>query len=408
MLYSKEMKSLIKKVVPQKAINIARHLPTALAANLRYGFPSRKLKVIAVTGTDGKTTTVNMIYHILKSAGKNVSMISTVGARIGDKLYPVGFHVTSPSPFSVQRFFAEALKQGSEYMVLEITSHALDQYRALGVKFDIGVITNITHEHLDYHKTYENYLNTKCKLIKNARLAILNKDDASFTEASKKTSGKVVSFGLKKTADFNPLKFPLKINLPGDYNLLNALAASAVAINLGIKSEIVKEALKNFKGVKGRMEEIENNLGIKIIIDFAHTPNGLEQALKALKNEKGKVISLIGAEGYRDEGKRAMMGEISAKLADITIVTAVDPRGLIDQINKQILTGAEKAGGIVGQNVFVNNDRTEAIRMGIKMAKKGGIVAIFGKGHEASMNLLGKGETPWSDKKAVEEVLNKL
>lgn len=402
------MKEFIRKVIPQKAINLGKHLPTAVLANLRYGFPSKKLKVIGVTGTDGKTTTVNMIYHILKHSGKNVSMISTVGAVIGDKKYPVGFHVTSPSPFAIQKFFSEAIKNGSEIMVLEITSHALDQYRSLGVKFDVGVITNVTREHLDYHKSFENYLKTKAKLIRNVRVAVLNRNEVgNFELFSKITSGKIVSFGFKKTADFNPQKFPLKLNLLGEFNLLNALAASAVCVNLGVEAKKIKEALLSFVLPEGRMEEVDNNLGIKVIIDFAHTPNGLENALKAIKEKnRGKIISLIGAEGYRDEGKRSLMGEISVKNADYTIITAVDPRGLIDKINEQILEGAKRAGGILGKNVFIENNRKKAIEMAVNiLAKKGDMVGIFGKGHEVSMNLDGKRELPWSDIEAVREVL---
>lgn len=398
---------MIRKFIPQKVINIGKHLPTALVANLRYGFPSRKLKVIGVTGTDGKTTTVNMIYQILKDAGKKVSMISTVGAKIGDNHYPVGFHVTSPSPFAIQRFFNQALKEGAEYMVLEITSHALDQYRSLGVKIDIGVITNVTNEHLDYHKSFDNYLKTKLKLLKGVRVSILNRDN-NFSLTAKGVNSKLVTFGLSKNADFNPQKLPLRLKLLGEYNLMNALAAAAVGVNLDIPTKIIRESLSNFAGVKGRMEEVENNLGIKIIIDFAHTPNGLWQALKALKQENsGKIISLIGAEGYRDQGKRAMMGEISVKNADITIITSVDPRGLIEEINQEMLRGAETAGGKLGETVFIENDRQRAIELGVKMAKKGDLVALFGKGHEQSMNIDGKKETDWSDFRAVEEVLKK-
>ncbi len=417
------MEKRVRKFIPQKAINLGKHLPTAVLANLKYGFPSRKLKVIGVSGTDGKTTTVSMIYHILKHAGKKVSMVSTTGAIIGDKKYPVGFHVTSPSPFAIQKFFSEAIKNGSEYMVLEITSHALDQYRSLGVKFDVGVITNVTHEHLDYHKSFENYLNTKAKLIKNVRVAVLNKEEAgNFEKLTKKTFGKVVGFGLKKSADFNPRKFPLKLKITGEYNFLNALAAGAVCVNLGVGAKLVKEALLEFVLPTGRMEEVPNNLGIKIIIDFAHTPNGLENAIKAIKG-KGRLIALIGAEGYRDEGKRAMMGQISVENADVTIITSVDPRGLIDKINEQILEGVKRAGGVLvdknlaDKNVFISegkklcfieNDRKKAIEFAVnKLAKKGDTVGIFGKGHESSMNIDGKKELPWSDKSAVSEVLEK-
>ena len=401
------MKSFLRKIIPQWVVNKSKHLPMAILANFKYGFPAKKLTVIGVTGTDGKTTTVNMIYHILKSAGKKVSMISTINAVIGDKTQDIGFHVTSPDPMDVQKYLKEAVQAGSEYMVLEVSSHSLDQYRFWGVKFDVGVITNITHDHLDYHKTWENYLLAKTKIIKNARVAVLYQAEKHFKRAEKIAKGKVVSFGLTKNADFNPVKFPLKIGLLGEFNLLNALATSAVAVNLGIDSKTVKKSLEEFKSLNGRMEFFENELGIKIVIDFAATPNSLENSLKTLRREtKDRLISVFGSAGLRDVEKRSMMGEISAKYADMTVVTAEDPRGHLDEINEQIKSGAEKAGGKIDENLFVIPDRKEAIRFAIKdLAKKGDLVGVFGKSHEKSMNLDGKNEIPWSDKEAIERVL---
>jgi UDP-N-acetylmuramoyl-L-alanyl-D-glutamate--2,6-diaminopimelate ligase len=401
------MKSLVRKFTPQSAINYGKHLPTALVANLKYGFPSKKLKVIGVTGTDGKTTTTNMIYQILKSAGKRVSMVSTINAEIAGEVLDTGFHVTNPNPMMLQKFLKRAVKAGDEYLVLEVTSHGLDQFRAWGVNFEIGVVTNITHEHLDYHKTWENYFNAKAKLIKNVKLAVLNRDEEHFVRLSKKTFGKVVSFGTSKNANFNPIKFPLKLKLPGEFNILNALAATAVAVYLDISTKTIKSSLENFDSLLGRMNEVENDKGIRIIVDFAHTPNGLEQALKALKKgAKGKIITLTGAEGYRDEAKRPLMGEIATRLSDTVIFTAVDPRGLQDEINSQMMEGAKKADGELGKNVYIENDRTKAIDLAInKLAQKGDIVGIFGKGHENSMNFDGKKEVSWSDFEAVQTAL---
>ncbi|MBI3485794.1 UDP-N-acetylmuramoyl-L-alanyl-D-glutamate--2,6-diaminopimelate ligase [Candidatus Daviesbacteria bacterium] len=398
----------LKSLVPQKVKNYAWHFPKANIANLRFGFPAKGMIVIGVTGTDGKTTTTNMIYQILKNAGKKVSMISTINAMIGDESFDTGFHITSPNASDLQKYIRKAKEAESKYLVLEVTSNGLDQFRVLGIKFEIGVITNITHEHLDYHKTWENYFKTKAKLIKNVNIAVINKDEKHFERLSKLTKGKVVSFGLHKNSDFNPLKFPLNLKIPGEYNLLNALAGAAVSINLKVPSKIVKDTLNSFKSLPGRMEEIENNKGIKIIVDFAHTPNGLEQALKTLqKFKKGNLVALIGAEGDRDTQKRALMGEIAVKLADKVIITSVDPRGEVEQINKQILEGVKKAGGNLGEDVFVENDREKAIRMAIeKLAKKGDILAIFGKGHEKSMNLDGKNEIAWSDADTIRKILN--
>lgn len=403
------MKNLIRPFLAQWVINSFWHLPLAIFANLIYGFPSRKLTVIGVTGTDGKTTTVNMIYQILKDASKKVSMVSTINAVIGTKVYDTGFHVTSPHPFDVQRYLKRALDSGSEYMIMEVTSHGLDQHRFWEIKFDIGVITNITHEHLDYHQTWDDYFKTKTKLIKDVKVAILNRGEKHFGKLTSLTPGKVVSFGLSKSADFNPTKFPLELKMVGEFNLLNGLAATAVAVNLGINSSIIKQTLSKFAILAGRMQQVENDRGLKIFIDFAHTPNGLREALKTLHSHmsSGKLISLIGCEGFRDVGKRAMMGEIATRLSDMVIITAVDPRGLIETINQQIIEGAKKASGILEKNVFVENDRVKAIDLAInKLAQKGDTIAIFGKGHETSMNLDGKNEIPWSDREAVRKALS--
>lgn len=392
------MKNLIRSLFPQWVVNYFYHLPLAILANIVYGSSTRELKVIGVTGTDGKTTTVNMIYQILKAAGKKVSMVSTINAYVAGKPYDTGFHVTSPDPFMVQRFARVAKDNGDEYLVLEVTSHALDQFRFWGIKFEVGVITNITHEHLDYHKKQENYFKTKLKLIKGSKYAVINR-------AIRGIRGiRVISFGLEK----GDKKLNLKLRIPGAYNIENALATLAVTSVLGIKGDIARQSLEKFQNLTGRMEEVKNKRGIKIIIDFAHTPNGLEQGLKTLRSHlrSGKLISLVGCEGYRDVGKRAMMGEIAQRLSDVVIATAVDPRGQMEIINRQISKGAKKAGAVEGKNFYVIEDRQEAINFAINnLAKKGDVIGIFGKGHEQSMNLDGKKEILWSDKEAVKSVL---
>jgi UDP-N-acetylmuramoyl-L-alanyl-D-glutamate--2,6-diaminopimelate ligase len=398
-------KQLLRGFFPQDFINKFYHLPVAFLANLIYGFPTRKLIVIGVTGTDGKTTTTNMIYRILKAVGKKVSMVSTVNAYVGGKIYDTGFHVTSPDPFMVQKFARAAVNHGDKYLILEVTSHALDQYRFWGFKFDVGMITNITHEHLDYHKTFENYKSTKVALLKNASFAIIN--DNLRKDVAGKTKAEIITFGLS-SGDFNQKEINLKLKIPGDYNIENALAAISVAFALGIDRKDAQNALENYKNVIGRMEDVENSRGLKIIIDFAHTPNGLEQVLKTLKLQTGgKLISLIGCEGFRDIGKRALMGEIAQKLSDIVIVTSVDPRGQQNIINRQISEGAKNSGAREGINFFIIEDREKAIDFAINtLAKRGDLVGIFGKGHEKSMNMDGEVELPWSDQEAVKKILN--
>lgn len=401
------MKKLIRKFIPNKAVNLFKHLPLAVLANLIYGFPSGKMKFIGVTGTDGKTTTTNMIYQILKSAGKKTAMVSTINAEIDGKKIDTGFHVTNPDPFLLQELIKKSAKAGTEIFVLEVTSHGLDQYRDWGIEFEVGVITNITHEHLDYHKTWENYFKAKAKLISNSKVAVINRDEDHYQKLAKFGKGKVITFGQSNDADFNPKTCKYNLCIPGEYNEMNALAAIAAASVFGVGIDSSIKVLDKFSSLEGRMQEIENNLGVKIIIDFAHTPNALENALKTLRVQtRGKLISVFGCAGLRDEGKRSLMGEISARLADLTVVTAEDPRGEIDNINGQILKGAKKEGGVLGKNVYIENDRQEAIGLAIKLAKKGDTVGIFGKGHEKSMNINGISEIPWSDEKAVRKALN--
>lgn len=394
---------MARKFIPQWAINYFKHLPEAIIANIKYGFPSQKLKVIGVTGTDGKTTTVNMIYKLLKDAGENVSMISTINAVIAGKDYDTGFHVTSPSANEIQKYLKISAEAGDKFFVLEVTSHGLDQFRVWGVNFEIGVITNITHEHLDYHKTFKNYLKTKVKLIKLANFAVLNYHDKNLRDlASHISSGKVKTFGILSGAEVNPSVFPIKLKLTGEFNLLNALAAASVGKVLKIDDMTIKNALENFHSLEGRMEEVKNNREIKIVIDFAHTPNALKQALKTLRDEtRGKLIAVFGAASERDSLKRPLMGEISARIADITILTDEDPRfEPSEKIINNIASGAYQVGAKDDINLFKISDRAKAIKFSLSMAKKGDTVAIFGKGHEKSINYYGV-EKPWSDKRAV-------
>lgn len=396
----------IRRLIPQNLINYGKHLPEALLANLKYGFPSKEMTVVGVTGTDGKTTTANMIYQILRQAGKKVSMISSINAWIGERSFDTGFHVTSPSSMDLQKYIFLARSSGSDFLILEVTSHALDQFRTWGIKFDLGVITNVTHEHLDYHKTFEKYREAKVKLIKNARWAILNMDDPSYEYLSRKISGKIISYSLRKNSKFNLKNFPLKLKIPGDYNLSNALAAAATSSSLGVDQKIIKKALEHFRSLDGRMDKVPNKKGVNIVVDFAHTPNALEQALKTLRKEtKGRLISVFGCASERDTLKRPIMGKISSELADITVLTDEDPR-FEDRrkIIGQIAAGAYQIGAEDDISLFRQPDRQKAIKLAISLAQEGDTVGIFGKGHEKSMNYSGV-EKPWSDLKAVKRAL---
>ncbi|EKD64738.1 MAG: hypothetical protein ACD_50C00311G0004 [uncultured bacterium] len=393
------------------------HLINAFLANLWFGFPSRRLTVIGVTGTDGKTTTVSLIYHILNSAGYNVSMISSVGAIIGGKNYDIGFHVTTPSPWALQRFIKRAKEHvlnagpAARFLILETTSHALDQYRVWGIKFDIGVLTNVTHEHLDYHKTYDNYVGTKTKLLKMAKVAVVNRDDKSYKLVKSKVQGKnkkSIKYGLGTNADVNPKLFPFESNLIGEFNKYNALAAIAVCRESGVDDKVIRKALISYKPPVGR-EEIVHKVDFTVMVDFAHTPNAFDQLLSSIKPSiKGRLIHVFGSAGLRDNTKRPLMGKVSSRYADFIVLTAEDPRS--ESVEK-IMNGIES--GIMNHEFRIKkgtllkiSDRKEAINAAIKMARKGDFVLISGKAHEKSMNY-GKGEVPWDEFVVVKEALRR-
>ena len=408
------IKRLVRKTISDSAVNLFLHLPMAILANLRYGFPSRSLKVIGVTGSDGKTTTATIIYDILHQAGKKVALISTLSAKIGGKEVETGFHVTTPDPWLLQKLIKEIADKNFEYLVLEATSHGLAQYRLFGISIFVGVITNITHEHLDYHKSMDNYRRAKSKLFKQTKFAVLNKDDSSYPFLLDKAyrKSKIVTYGLSSDSEYNPVSFPFVTRLLGQYNQYNCLAAIATTKILGIEDKIIRNCLKIFKGVRGRMEEIKAGQGFRLIIDFAHTPNALENALITLRKQlrgKGRLISVFGCAGLRDIAKRPMMGEISAKVADVSVFTAEDPRTeSLEMIIGQMVEGAMKTGATnmkdsnktskKGRYFVIVPDRREAIRYAINLARRDDIIGIFGKGHEQSM-CFGTREYPWDDRK---------
>lgn len=391
----------------QKIKNIY-HLFTAFAAAVYFQFPSKKLTVIGVTGTDGKTTTVNMIYKILKDAGKKVSMISSVNAQIGDKSYDTGFHVTTPDPWQIQMYLSQAVKAGSQYFVLEATSHGLDQNRLAFVDFEVGVITNITHEHLDYHGTWKKYAQAKSVLFKKTKYSILNKDEKkSFKFLRDKVNGEIVTYGRSYDAEANLKKFPVKLQISGSFNISNALAAAAACFALKIDTDSILTALSGFSGVIGRLEEIYMDQDFKVVIDFAHTPNGLKNALKSLQTQlesyNSKLIAVFGAAGERDKAKRELMGKAADRMADIIILTAEDPRSeKVDEICEQIASGISRKKE--GDGYFIIPDRKDAIKFAIKFAKKSDIVAIFGKSHEKSM-AVGNKEYPWDEYAVVKNAI---
>jgi UDP-N-acetylmuramoyl-L-alanyl-D-glutamate--2,6-diaminopimelate ligase len=369
----------MKKNLFRRKFRNSQHLLESAIEVIKYGYPAKKLKVIGVTGTDGKTTTCHLIYEILKTAGKKVALVSTVAAYIGDQEIDTGFHVTTPDAKVLQPLIKRVADAGTDYLILEVTSHSLDQHRVLGCNFWIGVLTNVTHEHLDYHKSFESYRATKAKLFSGVKYAVLNQDDPSFSYFQDHTSGKVIPY----------TRSEVKTNLIGEYNQYNLGAALVVAKLAGIENK-----LKVFSGVPGRMEEVKLGQKFRAIVDFAHTPNALEKLLTQLRMElprKKKLILVFGCAGLRDMSKRPLMGEFASKLADYVIITAEDPRTeSLDDIYDQINC---KSGIRI-------DDRQKAIEKATQIAQPGDIVVVAGKGHEKSM-CFGTNEYSWSDREAL-------
>lgn len=378
------------------------HHLIALLALWYWRHPGKQLKVIGVTGTDGKTTTSSLIYHLLKTAGYRVAAVTSVAAYLDSEAIDTGFHVTTPDPWMIQRLLRRMVDGGITHLVLEVTSHALDQYRVHGVPIDLAVVTNVTREHLDYHQTYERYLKTKARLFQHSSTVFLNQDDASFTALKNLIphTAKLIAYKTSLTTSNYP---SISQRFLEKYNQANASAACQVASSLAIKANLIEAAIASFPGVKGRMEAIPNSLGLNLIVDFAHTPNALEQALISLRPQtQGKLIAVYGAAGLRDHFKRPLMGEIGARLADEVILTAEDPRTEnVYTIISQIKQGVEKNLGHVHALV----DRRQALSFALQIAHPGDTVAVFGKGHEQSMNLDGKHEIPWSDQTILKQLL---
>lgn len=369
-------------------------------AQLKYGFPARKLTILTITGTDGKTTSSTMLYHILKESGYPVALLSTVAAYVGNEEIDTGLHVTSPDPRQLHKILRDMVRQGVKYVVLEVTSHGAYQQRVWGIKPELAGVTNITNEHLDYHVSYQEYLKAKAIILKKARKAFINADDSSHGKLHrllKQAKVKTHSYSAQESL-FPKIKTILRQKFPEAYNQQNGILVYHMAKELGVSNADFIKHIATFPGVKGRMQSIPNNLGLRLIVDFAHTPNGLLQALTALRESKTSsrqnLIAVYGAAGLRDFIKRPVMGKVGAELADLVVLTAEDPRtenlwSIIRQMKDGVVTGHHKVISIA--------DRREAIEFAIKkLAKKGDIVAIFGKGHEQSM-CYGTTEFPWSD-----------
>ncbi len=376
------------------------HLVIAWFSLVWFRFPCNKLTVIGVTGTDGKTTTATLIYRILRSAEISASMITSVHAEIAGKEYDTGFHVTTPSAFWVQKYLREAVDHGDTHVVLEVTSHGIAQHRIFGIPFAVGVLTNITHEHLDWHKTFDRYVGVKLSFLRHCGAVIINRDQSDIYDRAMAVlrNKKVISYGIRRKATVTPATFPFRTLLPGEFNTYNALAALGAAYALGIKKSIAARGVAAFTGVPGRMEDIIEK-PFRVIVDFAHTPNAIAQVLKTVHG-RGHLIHVFGSAGLRDRSKRPLMGHESSLWADEIILTEEDYRTEdVGRIMDEIARGIPPE-----KPVYRYPDRAEAIAFALGRAKKGDTVIITGKGHEKSL-CRGSVEYPWSDQEEVKKYL---
>ncbi len=406
----------------------------AWLATAWHGYPGRRLRVIGVTGTDGKTTTVRLIAEILQAAGYQVGWISTVSARLGDQEVETGLHTTTPDALDVQGYLARMVNEGISHAVIEATSHGLAQHRVTGCEFDVAVVTNITHEHLDYHRTYDQYRATKGQLFRQLgtsyhkpgvdKVCVLNADDPSYDFLERFCTKHSFSYGIDHPSDVEGIDvhastsglsfkvatptgaFAVESPLVGLFNAYNILAAVTATMSQGVGFEAMQRGISAVKGVTGRMERIELGQDFTVIVDFAHTPNALDKALQTVRTlAQGKVIVVFGCAGLRDRAKRPRMGEIAGRLADYTVLTAEDPRTEdVNDIIQEIVAGCEQAGCREGVDFCRVPDRGEAIASAINKAQPGDLVIVTGKGHERSM-CFGTTEHPWSDHEAVMKAL---
>lgn len=433
--YTNGMKKLIKKLLPIslfKAIEPTGHLLEAMLLHTLAGFPARGLKVIGVTGTNGKTSTTFMIHRMLHNAGFKVGMMSTVAYGVGDNIKPQIQHMTNATVPELIKRLKWMKSQGAEWLVLETTSHALAQHRVWGIPYSVAVMTNVTHEHLDYHGTFENYLDAKLELFRLAnrnknglQIGVINAEDPNaelFSQAVKTT----VTYGVEKgdlranqvklspagsqfVAVIGEDEYLINCHLPGSFNVSNALAAVAVGRAVGLDRKQIEEGIAALEGVEGRMTRIDEGQDFDVIVDFAHTPDSFEKLFKDIKPVvKGRLIVMFGSAGRRDEAKRAVQGKLAGELADEVIITEEDDRDIDGvEIMNQIASGAEEAGKVRNKNLFLVHDRTEAINFSIQRAKKGDTVLLLGKGHEKTIERA-DGEYPWNEIGTAHTALNTL
>ncbi len=384
--------------IPQILVEDDRKAMAKLSAKF-YGYPAKKLKMIGITGTNGKTTTTYMIKAMGESAGKRVGLIGTIVNMIGDKIIKTQ-HTTPEAP-DLHKLLFDMFNDGCEWVVMEVSSHSLHLNRVYGVDFDIGVFTNLTQDHLDYHSSMDDYAAQKKKLLANSKIAIINADDVYYPFMAQGVGAKKYTYAIETPANYRAEEIEntskgvsyyindekITVPIPGIFSVYNSLCSYAAGINLGLSPQVIKDSLFSMEGVSGRFEVLTKNQPYCVILDYSHTPDSLQNALTTARQfTQGKLICLFGCGGDRDNAKRPIMGRISGELADISIVTSDNPRSEEPKkIIEQILVGVQETSG----EYVVIEDRREAIEYAIRIAREGDTVLLAGKGHETYQEING-------------------
>jgi UDP-N-acetylmuramoyl-L-alanyl-D-glutamate--2,6-diaminopimelate ligase len=428
------IRTVVKKLIPRslfKHIEPFGHLLESIFMNIRYGFPGRKIRVIGVTGTNGKTTTSFMIHRLLHESGKKVALLTTVANGIGNDIVARQEHMTTTKASVLQRNLRDFARAGVEWVVVETSSHALAQNRVWGVPYEVAVLTNLTHDHLDYHGTFERYVEAKRKLFKIAnrhglRFGAANADDPNGLKFAR-TVANSTTYGIEKgdlrashlnlksdhstyTATIDDDSYDIRVNIPGKFNVSNSLAAIAVGRKLGLTKRQIEKGIAALSGVTGRMNIIDEGQKFKVIVDFASTPDGFEKLFESVRPlTKGKLIAVFGSAGRRDESKRPIQGKIAGKYADVVILTEEDNRDVDGaQILNEIAAGAKKAGKKEGKDLFLKPQREEAIGFAMTQAtSRDDVVVLLGKGHEQTIERA-DGVYPWNEAEVAREALRAL
>lgn len=426
-----KLRRAVKSIIPTSVfrhIEPTGHLIEAAVMSTAHGMPARKMRVIGVTGTNGKTTTCFMIHRMLTDAGYNVALMTTVAYGVGTSITPQIAHMTTVSAPLLNKRMREFKRKGAEWLVLEVTSHALAQHRVWGIPFEIAVLTNITHEHLDYHGTFKQYLHAKRRLFTLAArhqngFGIINADDPN-AEAFERAIPHCVTYGLTRgdlhtknvelgpngsryVAEVGGDSYVIHCNIPGEFNISNSLAALAVGRHVGLTKRQIEQGIAALKNVEGRMDTLQLGQAYNVIIDFAHTPDSFERLLRDVRTStKGKLVAMFGSAGRRDEAKRTIQGEIAGKYCDEIVLTEEDDRDVDGNvILEQIAKGAEKAGKSREKDLFLVLDRTKAIEFAVSRVKsKDDTVVFLGKGHEKTIERA-DGEHPWNEPEEVTKAI---